>query len=94
MIITYYQPSEISFSGFSDVIFDSAYEIMMKFGSYLRVGVTKEMIPKTKGKAYQIKYYEKIGTSTIPRYYHIFDCEFVFNYFALGEIAPSRIYVH
>jgi len=57
----------------------------MKFGDYLHVGVTKQMIPKTKGKAYQIKYYEKIGTSTIPRYYHLLDCEFVSDYFAVGR---------
>jgi hypothetical protein len=83
--IGYIPKEEIVICGFADVIFDSAYEIMMKFGGYLRVGVTKEMIPKTKGKAYQIKYYQKVGTSTIPYYYHILDCEFVFNYFAVGR---------
>lgn len=83
--IGYIPKQEIVICGFTDVIFVSAYEIMMKFGSYLRVGVTKEMIPKTKGKAYQIKYYDKIGTSKIPRYYHLLDCEFVKDYFAVGR---------
>jgi hypothetical protein len=81
--IGYIPKEEIIICGFSNVIFDSAYEIMMKFGVYLRVGVTKQMIPKTQGKAYEIKYYEKIGTSTIPRYYHLLDCEFVSDYFAV-----------
>jgi hypothetical protein len=83
--IGYIPKEEIVICGFSNVIFDSAYEIMMKFGGYLRVGITKQMIPKTKGKAYQIKYFETIGTSTIPRYYHLLDCEFVKDYFAVGR---------
>jgi hypothetical protein len=87
--IGYIPKEEIVICGFANVIFDSAYEIMMKFGGYLRVGVTKELIPKTKGKAFQIKYYEIIGTSKIPRYYHILDCEFVRNYFAVGQ-DPAR----
>jgi hypothetical protein len=81
----YIPKEEIVICGFADVIFDSAYEIMMKFGGHLRVGVTRQMIPKTKGKAYQIKYWEKIGTSTIPRYYHLLDCVFVKDYFAVGR---------
>ena len=39
--IGYIPKEEIVICGFSDVIFDSAYEIMMKFGGYLRVGVTE-----------------------------------------------------
>jgi hypothetical protein len=89
----YFPKEEIVICGFSDVIFDSAYEIMMKFRGYLRVGVTKQMIPKTKGKAYQIKYYDIIGTSRIPRYYHLLDCEFVSDYFAVGrDRALQEIY--
>jgi len=87
--IGYIPKEEIVICGFSDVIFESAYEIMIKFGSYLRVGVTRELIPKTKGKAYQIKYYDIVGISKIPRYYHILDCEFVSNYFAVGQ-DPAR----
>lgn len=81
----YIPKEEIVICGFADIIFDSAYEIMMKFGGHLRVGITRQMIPKTKGKAYQIKYWEKIGTSSIPRYYHLLDCEFVRNYFEVGR---------
>jgi hypothetical protein len=76
---------EIVICGFASVIFDAAYEVMMKFGGYLRVGVTKTMIPKTKGKAYQIKYYDIIGTSKIPYHYHLLDSEFVCNYFEVGR---------
>lgn len=35
--------------------------------------------------ANQIKYYEKISTSFISRYYHLLDCEFVSNYFDVGR---------
>jgi hypothetical protein len=52
--IGYIPKEEIVICGFSNVIFASAYDIMMKFGGYLRVGVTKELISKTKGRAYQI----------------------------------------
>ena len=32
---------EIVICGFADVIFESAYDIMMKYGGYLRVGVVR-----------------------------------------------------
>jgi hypothetical protein len=91
--IGYLPKEEILICGFASVIFDAAYEIMMKFGGYLQVGVTRHMIPKTRGKAYQIKYYDKIGTSIIPYYYHLLDCEFVRDYFAVGrDRALSQIF--
>jgi hypothetical protein len=83
--IGFIRKEEIVICGFADVIFESAYEIMTKFGGYLRVGVTKELIPKTKGKAYQIKYYDIVGTSKMPRYYHLLNYEFVFNYSEVGR---------
>lgn len=81
----YIPKEEIVICGFADVIFDSAYEIMMKFGGHLHVGVTRKMIPKTKGKAYQIKYYDIIGSKRIPYYYHLLDCDFVKDYFEVGR---------
>jgi hypothetical protein len=81
---------EIVICGFSDVIFDSAYEIMMKFGGYLRVGVTKQMIPTTKGKGYQVTFHKRCGKSKITYCYHILDGEFVMNYFSVGRDPALR----
>jgi hypothetical protein len=53
--IGYLPTEEIVICGSVDVIFDSDYEVIMKYDGYLIVGVTKKMMPKITGKAYQIK---------------------------------------
>jgi len=75
---------EIVVCGFLEVLIDSAYEIMEKFGGYLLAGAPEELILQTTGKCQLIRYFDTTSKPKVLITYHISDIKFVKNYFQIG----------